>query len=361
MLLFGTSICANAQEGFGVYGIALGAQNNESAPSIDSLAAVENIINEKPDFEIVAEKITDNKAILSWHSSEAFLVFTINKFNIITMQWEEYTTTNECRAEITGLLENTQYSFSVSNSATGEELGIITFTTGVKKAEVIVKNRTSKQVELQIEHPASATEVYLYKSKNGKNFSLLADVTGRSYVDTDVKEATAYYYKAKCVSRRGNTVKKSEFSKVTKAVTLKNLGKPSVDGTTKTYAYYTAVTARRSPQYKLLHSEECYTDEETGIRMVDGFYCVALGSYYGTKIGTKYKITLEGGKEINVILCDQKSNRHTDSKHQYARRNKDVVEFYVEKRRIPAGVRGDYGRLEQFSGKIVSIEKYVED
>ena len=92
--------------------------------------------------------------------------------------------------------------------------------------------------------------------------------------------------------------------------------------------------------------------------MYDGCYCVALGSYYGSAIGTKYRITLSTGKSINVILCDQKSNRHTDENHQYAVKNQDIVEFYVEKGSIPNGVRGDYGHLEQFSGKIVSIEKF---
>lgn len=144
------------------------------------------------------------------------------------------------------------------------------------------------------------------------------------------------------------------------------MGLPSVSGSTKTYAYYTAVTVKSSPQYAVLNSGtykgkkyKTYTDEKTGIRMVDGCYCVALGSYYGTTMGTKYKITLSSGKSFNVILCDSKANRHTDGNNQYAVRNKDVVEFYVDKHKIPSGIRGDYGTLDQFRGSIVSIEKYV--
>ena len=102
------------------------------------------------------------------------------------------------------------------------------------------------------------------------------------------------------------------------------------------------------------------TDETTGIRMVGEYYCAALGTFYGTTKGTKYKVTLDTGKTFKIILCDTKSNRHTDKKHQYAKKNKDVVEFYVDRTKIPAGVNGNYNRLEPFHGKIQSIERLTE-
>ena len=151
---------------------------------------------------------------------------------------------------------------------------------------------------------------------------------------------------------------KDKFSNIVTADIPKKMKLPKVSGATKTYAYYTAVTAKGSPQYALLNSEECYTDEKTGIRMVDDYYCVALGSFYGSTIGTKYRITFSTGDSIKVILCDQKSDRHTDSNHQYAVKNCDIMEFYVEKGKIPSNVRGNYGNLEQFSGDIVKIERY---
>lgn len=82
--------------------------------------------------------------------------------------------------------------------------------------------------------------------------------------------------------------------------------------------------------------------------MVGEYYCAALGTFYGTTKGTKYKVTLDTGKTFKIILCDTKSNRHTDKKHQYAKKNKDVVEFYVDRTKIPAGVNGNYNRLEPF-------------
>lgn len=151
---------------------------------------------------------------------------------------------------------------------------------------------------------------------------------------------------------------KDRFSDAVKAEIPEEMGLPEVSGETKTYAYYTAVTAKSSPQYALLNSDECYTDEKTGIRMIGDYYCVALGSFYGSTIGTRYRITFSTGKSIKVILCDQKSDRHTDSNHQYAVKNCDIMEFYVEKGKIPSNVRGNYGNLEQFSGDIVKIERY---
>ena len=40
--------------------------------------------------------------------------------------------------------------------------------------------------------------------------------------------------------------------------------------------------------------------------------------------------------------------------------NRDIMEFYIERSMLPRGISGDYGHLPQFSGKIISIEQYVE-
>lgn len=212
------------------------------------------------------------------------------------------------------------------------------------------KEISSDSVTLEISGFKKGESVSIYRGEAADEMSKLAELSDKeSYTDKSVEPGKDYVYKA---------VGNSSDTKTIKAKTPVSLGLPSVSGKTKTYAYYTAVTARSSPQYKLLNSDECYTDEETGIRMIDGCYCVALGSYYGSVIGTKYKITLSSGNSFMAVLCDQKSNRHTDSNHQYAVRNRDIVEFYVEKSKIPENIRGDYGALEQFSGSVVKIERY---
>ena len=128
------------------------------------------------------------------------------------------------------------------------------------------------------------------------------------------------------------------------------------DGSTKTYMDYTTVTSQGSNQYHLLNSEKAYSKD--GFRMYDGYYCIALGSYYGNQIGTKYYITLSNGNTLRCILGDQKSDRHTNDTHQYAVKNHDVVEFIVDKLALSGG---DVSEIEGFDGSIVSIKRITDD
>jgi hypothetical protein len=127
-------------------------------------------------------------------------------------------------------------------------------------------------------------------------------------------------------------------------------------GRTKTYMDYKTVTDKSTPQYALLNSERAIT--KNGFRMYNGYYCVALGSYYGRTIGTKYYITLSNGRTIRCILGDQKKDKHTDKKkHQYAMQNKDIVEFVVDNIDLPGG---DVSAVKGFEGSIVSIKRIYE-
>ena len=126
-------------------------------------------------------------------------------------------------------------------------------------------------------------------------------------------------------------------------------------GTFKSYTDYRCLS-RSSAQWKL--QEQAYTDEN-GLRKIGDAYLVAMGSYYGTTLGTKYIVTLSSGNSFTVMLCDFKDNRHTDSNNQVCLSNGSVIEFYVESDKMPSIVRqmGSVGALNQFSGSIVSIEK----
>ena len=136
----------------------------------------------------------------------------------------------------------------------------------------------------------------------------------------------------------------------------KEMDLPSAtDGSTKTYMDYKTVTAKGTPQYALLNCDKAYTKD--GFRMYDGYYCVALGSYYSKQIGTKFYITLSNGRTLRCILGDQKSDRHTDKKHQYAENNKDILEFIVDNIKLPGG---DVSAIPGFEGSIVSIKRIIE-
>ena len=339
------------------------SKNNDSASANISKAVETDNVFGGSGFEIKVDKISDNSATLSWNSKGLLIRYRVCKFDSLTGKWEEYAETDENLIDIKNLSANTGYMFCVFNSATNDPLGVQAFKTAIKKPALKVKEKSSNMIVLSLGEHSKKETVVIYRKTAGKKFKKLAEVKGKStYKDKDLKGNTTYYYKAKVITTKKGKKLESKFSKTIKAKTALKMGLPSVSGKTKTFAYYTAVTARSSPQYKLLNSKECTTDEETGIRMYDGCYCVALGSYYGTKIGTKYRITFSNGNSINVILCDQKANRHTDSKHQYAVNNKDIVEFYVQKSMMPRAIRGrgNYGVLPQFSGSVVSIEKYMD-
>ena len=96
--------------------------------------------------------------------------------------------------------------------------------------------------------------------------------------------------------------------------------------TTKSFMPYTAITSAESPQYRL--QQKAYTGSY-GIRQVDGRYCVALGSYYTTAVGTYFDLILENGTVIPCILADCKADRHTDETNRVTF-DGSLAEFVVD-------------------------------
>ena len=80
--------------------------------------------------------------------------------------------------------------------------------------------------------------------------------------------------------------------------------------------YYTAITCTSSPQYKLQH-EYAYTGNY-GIRMVNGRYCVAIGSYFNCHIGQYFTLVLENGTKIECIKGDEKADCDTDYRNIFS-------------------------------------------
>ena len=334
---------------------------SDSKADISASQPIKSVL-EKSGFELKAEKVTEHSAVLKWNTDKSYIAYKVCKLNILTNEWEDYAQTTKNSIKIKKLSAGAEYNFCVLNNVTNELLGAVKVKTLIKKPKLKVKERTSKKIVLSLGKHAKNETVVIYRKTAGKKYKKIASVKGKStYTDTKVSDSTAYSYKAKLKVKNGKKSTTSRYSSPLKTKTLLKMGLPAVSGSIKTYAYYTAVTVRSSPQYRLLNSSECYTDPETGIRMVDGCYCVALGSYYGSTIGTKYRVTFSTGTSINVILCDQKANCHTDANNQYALVHKDIMEFYVQASAMPASVRmgGDFGRYPKFSGSVVSIEKYV--
>lgn len=130
-------------------------------------------------------------------------------------------------------------------------------------------------------------------------------------------------------------------------------GALSEQSTWKPYERYTAITKKSSAQYKL--QQKAYTGDY-GIRMVDGRYCVALGTGWATKIGTKLDIYMDTGQIIPVILGDAKRDEHCDPSHRIASAKREVIEFIVDGAAIPEKVKrtGNFDCI--FPGKVVKME-----
>jgi hypothetical protein len=107
----------------------------------------------------------------------------------------------------------------------------------------------------------------------------------------------------------------------------------------------------------------CWTDSY-GLRRYGDDYVIALGSYYGTEIGTRYLITLEDGTSFTAVLGDAKSDCDTDSYNQYTYAGygnyKNVVEFIVDQYSLSYDIKnaGTVSAIPEFNGgSITSISK----
>lgn len=98
----------------------------------------------------------------------------------------------------------------------------------------------------------------------------------------------------------------------------------------KSWMPYTAITLSGSPQ-KELQDEYAYTGTY-GIRMVNGRYCVALGTYFSetTQIGRYFDLVLDNGDVIPCIAADIKDDAHTDGDNFATSRNGCMSEFIVD-------------------------------
>ena len=131
---------------------------------------------------------------------------------------------------------------------------------------------------------------------------------------------------------------------------------PKVKYDFKSYTDYLKLN-RASNQWKKVQS--IATSDDQGLRWVDGYVCVAMASYYTTTVGDLFRITTDAGNTFEVIITDFKSDKHTDSKHQYTKRNQCIVEFYVDMKTFntKAKRRGSISMIPGYEGTVISIEK----
>lgn len=106
----------------------------------------------------------------------------------------------------------------------------------------------------------------------------------------------------------------------------------------KSWMPYTAITSTSSPQYKL--QQVSYTGNY-GIRMTEGRYCVALGTYFGASIGQYFDLVLQNGTVIPCVLADVKADAHTDSNNTITIANNCMSEFLIDYNSLKYEIKRD--------------------
>jgi hypothetical protein len=117
---------------------------------------------------------------------------------------------------------------------------------------------------------------------------------------------------------------------------------------------YRQITARNSQRWQL--QQQAATDD-SGLRVVDGHYVVAMGTHYADYVGKRLRITIDTGVEFNVIIGDIKGN------HEFHHPNGCMLEFVVCRRSLYADARrnGDISAITMFAGAVVDVRNYEED
>lgn len=116
-----------------------------------------------------------------------------------------------------------------------------------------------------------------------------------------------------------------------------------------------SIFCKSSSQYKL--QQRAYTGNY-GIRMVDGRYCVAIGSHFATKIGTYFDLVLANEEIIPCILGDQKANKDTDSSNIFSTYAKCCSEFIVDRVNLNSKAKSS-GNISSVDKKWNSRVKYI--
>lgn len=130
----------------------------------------------------------------------------------------------------------------------------------------------------------------------------------------------------------------------------------------KSFMDYKTITDQTSTQYQLIYSDEIILGDD-GFLYSDEYIGVALGSRFG-KVGDKFIITLDTGKQFKVIKLDEKADVDTVSNCHH-RSDGSIIEFVISIRLVneiyPNAIKlGDFNCIEQFNGLVIKIEKIVQ-
>ena len=126
----------------------------------------------------------------------------------------------------------------------------------------------------------------------------------------------------------------------------------------KSYMPYTAITNKKSKQYKL---QQIASTGAYGIRVVDSRYLVAIGTAFNAEVGTYIDLILEDGFVIPCIVGDVKADKHTDSSNMITLHNGCVSEFLIDSKTLHKSIKksGDVSSCnENWNGCVRAIVVY---
>ena len=126
----------------------------------------------------------------------------------------------------------------------------------------------------------------------------------------------------------------------------------------KSYMPYTAITNKKSNQYKL---QQIASTGAYGIRVVNGRFLCAIGTAFNAEVGTYIDLILEDGFVIPCIVGDVKSPRHTDSSNMITMHNGCVSEFIIDSKALHKSIKksGDVSSCnENWNGCVRAIVVY---
>lgn len=125
----------------------------------------------------------------------------------------------------------------------------------------------------------------------------------------------------------------------------------------KSYMDYRTITSKSSPQYKI-QKQYAYTNYD-GIRMAEGRFLVAIGSYFNAEVGRCIDVELADGSIMPCIVGDAKRNEDTNASNMVGN-DGSTVEFIVDQKALESHVKehGDISAITDFSEKVVRIHIY---
>ncbi|MDR0947100.1 MAG: hypothetical protein LBM87_05085 [Ruminococcus sp.] len=137
---------------------------------------------------------------------------------------------------------------------------------------------------------------------------------------------------------------------------------PELESDFKAFMSYKAITDKTAPQWE--YRLNAYTDEH-GLRRIEEDYLVAMGTYYASSVGERFRITLETGSIFTVMTGDIKDDAHTDPEKMYTPAKQDgkpcanVLEFIVDTDKLADEVLtlGTVSFYEHLKGNITKIER----